>query len=32
MIGEALADYFNGGAYGGFTADDFEYDPDVDLN
>ncbi|MFJ2781524.1 hypothetical protein [Kitasatospora sp. NPDC087315] len=33
VIGEALADYFNGGAYIGFTADDFEYDPDdFDLN
>ncbi|WP_404870737.1 hypothetical protein ACI1MP_38295 (plasmid) [Kitasatospora griseola] len=33
VIGEALADYFNGGAYGGFTADDFEYDvDDFDLN
>lgn len=27
VIGQALADYFNGGsAYGGFTADDFEWD------
>ncbi|BFV54914.1 hypothetical protein KCMC57_up63720 [Kitasatospora sp. CMC57] len=28
VIGEALADYFNGGSYGGFTADDFTFDPD----
>ncbi|MFD4659816.1 hypothetical protein ACFWP2_29785 [Kitasatospora sp. NPDC058444] len=33
VIGEALAGYFNGGAYGGFTADDFTFDPDdFDLN
>ncbi|OKI95057.1 hypothetical protein [Kitasatospora sp. CB01950] len=33
IIGQALADYFNGGSYGGFTADDFEYDvDDFDLN
>lgn len=29
IIGEALAEYFNGGdGYGGFTAQDFEYDAD----
>ncbi|MER6401490.1 hypothetical protein ABT263_36445 [Kitasatospora sp. NPDC001603] len=29
VIGEALADYFNGGGgYAGFTAEDFEYDVD----
>lgn len=29
VIGQALADYFNGaGGYGGFTADDFTFDPD----
>lgn len=28
LIGGALADYFNGGsAYGGFAADDFDFDP-----
>ncbi|MFD5559052.1 helix-turn-helix domain-containing protein [Kitasatospora griseola] len=34
IIGEALADYFNGGGgYAGFTADDFDYDvDDLDLN
>ncbi|GAA2753003.1 hypothetical protein [Kitasatospora cinereorecta] len=34
VIGEALADYFNGGGgYAGFAPDDFEYDPDdFDLN
>lgn len=34
LIGGALADYFNGGsAYGGFTADDFDFDPsDFDLH
>ncbi|MFJ8444358.1 hypothetical protein [Kitasatospora griseola] len=34
IIGQALADYFNGGGgYGGFGPDDFEYDvDDVDLN
>ncbi|OKI25151.1 hypothetical protein [Streptomyces sp. CB03911] len=33
VIGEALADYFNGGAYGGFGPDDFTFDPDdFDLN
>ncbi|MFJ1796648.1 hypothetical protein [Kitasatospora griseola] len=33
IIGEALADYFNGGGgYAGFTPDDFEYDfDDFDL-
>jgi transposase len=32
IIGEALADYFNGGAYGGFGPDDFEWDEnDFDL-
>ncbi|MFI8085800.1 hypothetical protein ACIF6L_34045 [Kitasatospora sp. NPDC086009] len=28
VIGEALADYFNGGSYGGFGPDDFTFDPD----
>ncbi|MFE1318348.1 hypothetical protein [Kitasatospora phosalacinea] len=29
VIGQALADYFNGGGgYGGFTAEDFTFDPD----
>ncbi|MFF4344311.1 helix-turn-helix domain-containing protein [Kitasatospora sp. NPDC001540] len=28
IIGRALADYFNGGSYGGFSPDDFEYDTD----
>ncbi|WP_327072118.1 hypothetical protein OG196_00270 [Kitasatospora purpeofusca] len=28
VIGGALAEYFNGGSYGGFTADDFTFDPD----
>ncbi len=33
VIGGALAEYFNGGSYGGFTADDFTFDPDdFDLN
>ncbi|SDS48342.1 hypothetical protein SAMN05216371_0016 [Streptomyces sp. TLI_053] len=34
IVGQALADYFNGGAgYGGFTADDFDFDPnDFDLS
>ncbi|RKE05049.1 hypothetical protein BX266_7297 [Streptomyces sp. TLI_171] len=33
VLGQALADYFNGGAYGGFSADDREYDvDDVDLS
>jgi hypothetical protein len=34
VIGQALADYFNGGAgYGGFSADDFDFDPnDFDLS
>ncbi|WP_327071936.1 hypothetical protein [Kitasatospora sp. NBC_01302] len=33
VIGQALADYFNGGPYGGFSADDFDFDPgDFDLN
>ncbi|GLW73647.1 hypothetical protein Kpho02_59460 [Kitasatospora phosalacinea] len=33
VIGQALADYFNGGSYRGFSPDDFEYDTDdVDLN
>ncbi|MEU3495306.1 hypothetical protein ABZ747_17695 [Kitasatospora cineracea] len=33
VIGEALAEYFNGGASGGFGPDDFKYDEDdVDLN
>ncbi|MEU4301907.1 hypothetical protein [Kitasatospora aureofaciens] len=34
VIGQALADYFNGGAgYGGFSADDFDFDPtDFELN
>ncbi|MFB7667749.1 hypothetical protein ACFC1R_28125 [Kitasatospora sp. NPDC056138] len=34
VIGQALADCFNGGAgYGGFSADDFDFDPDdLDLN
>ncbi|SOB88821.1 hypothetical protein [Streptomyces sp. 1331.2] len=27
IVGQALADYFNGGPYGGFSADDFEFDP-----
>ncbi|MGK4585970.1 hypothetical protein [Kitasatospora sp. HPMI-4] len=26
VIGPALADYFNGGTYGGFGSDDFEWD------
>ncbi|MFF3617554.1 helix-turn-helix domain-containing protein [Streptomyces sp. NPDC002580] len=33
VIGDALADYFNGGAYGGFRASDFDFDADgVDLS
>ncbi|MFJ9523518.1 hypothetical protein ACIRPK_35465 [Kitasatospora sp. NPDC101801] len=28
VIGGALADYFNGGEYGGFEPDDFTFDPD----
>ncbi|WP_035791299.1 hypothetical protein [Kitasatospora mediocidica] len=34
VIGQALADYFNGGAsYGGFSADDFDFNSnDFDLN
>ncbi|GGR09160.1 hypothetical protein [Kitasatospora griseola] len=33
IIGEALAEYFNGGSYGGFRGEDFEYDvDDFDLN
>ncbi len=34
IIGEALAEYFNGGGgYGGFQGDDFDYDvDDVDLS
>ncbi|WP_188298820.1 hypothetical protein [Streptomyces sp. CBMA156] len=34
IVGQALADYFNGGAgYGGFGRDDFDFDPnDFDLN
>ncbi|MFE7528549.1 hypothetical protein ACFU7Y_22930 [Kitasatospora sp. NPDC057542] len=34
IVGQALADYFNGGAgYGGFSADDFDFDPnDFDLS
>ncbi|MGW2539947.1 hypothetical protein ACWC5I_03530 [Kitasatospora sp. NPDC001574] len=28
IVGQALADYFNGGPYGGFTADDFDFNPD----
>ncbi len=28
VIGEALADYFNGGSYGGFRPEDFTFDPD----
>ncbi|MFC1405778.1 MULTISPECIES: hypothetical protein [Streptacidiphilus] len=34
VIGQALADYFNGGSgYGGFSPQDFEYDTnDFDLN
>ena len=28
VIGQALADYFNGGPYGGFGPDDFEWDED----
>lgn len=33
VIGQALADYFNGGAYGGFRPEDFDFDPDdFDLN
>ena len=32
IIGQALADYFNGGTYGGFGPDDFEWDEnDFDL-
>lgn len=32
VIGEALADYFNGGTYGGFSGRDFEWDEnDFDL-
>ncbi|MEY9846482.1 DNA-binding transcriptional regulator YdaS (Cro superfamily) [Streptacidiphilus sp. BW17] len=32
VIGQALADYFNGGVYGGFGPDDFEWDEsDFDL-
>lgn len=32
VLGDALADYFNGGPYGGFRAGDFDFDPDgVDL-
>ena len=32
IIGEALAEYFNGGLYGGFGPDDFEWDEnDFDL-
>ncbi|MGE7439780.1 hypothetical protein [Kitasatospora sp. NPDC001175] len=33
VIGQALADYFNGGAYGDFRPQDFDFDPDdFDLN
>ncbi|MFI6449639.1 hypothetical protein [Kitasatospora sp. NPDC050543] len=34
IVGQALADYFNGGAgHGGFSADDFDFNPnDFDLN
>jgi DNA-binding transcriptional regulator YiaG len=33
VVGGALADYFNGGPYGGFRASDFDFDPDgVDLS
>jgi DNA-binding transcriptional regulator YiaG len=33
VIGGALADYFNGGPYGGFSASDFDFDADgVDLS
>ncbi|MFE6056872.1 hypothetical protein ACFQ6N_39555 [Kitasatospora sp. NPDC056446] len=34
IVGQALADYFNGGAgYGGFGPDDFDFDPnDFDLS
>lgn len=33
VVGEALADYFNGGGYGGFRAGDFDFDPNgVDLS
>ncbi|MDH6107930.1 hypothetical protein P3T36_006389 [Kitasatospora sp. MAP12-15] len=33
IVGQALADYFNGGPYGGFSSDDFEFDPnDFDLS
>lgn len=29
VVGDALAKYFNGGPYGGFRADDFDFDPDA---
>lgn len=33
VVGDALADYFNGGPYGGFRGSDFDFDPDgVDLS
>ncbi|MFJ9427983.1 helix-turn-helix domain-containing protein [Streptomyces sp. NPDC101249] len=33
VVGDALADYFNGGPYGGFRAGDFDFDPNgVDLS
>ncbi|MFB7484835.1 helix-turn-helix domain-containing protein [Streptomyces anulatus] len=32
VVGEALAGYFNGGPYGGFRGEDFDFDPsDVNL-